>query len=135
MSLDSFKEFVKKHPKLKDEVSSNKRTWQKIYEDFTILGEDDDSWIKYRDENFKIGDSIKEVVKEEKKFDGKTIEDVKNVINYLKKVDTAKVASTLTSAQKIMSLVQGFLGGTVASAAVNKATGDPLFDKKFDDWY
>ena len=38
--LDEFKKFVKAHPLLKTEVSSKRKTWQELYEDFVLLGED-----------------------------------------------------------------------------------------------
>lgn len=127
MSIDQFKEFVSRYPKLKDEVIENKTTWQKLYENWKILGENDSSWDKY-----KVVDEVKEKVKEEVKDD--RVEDLKGVINYLKKLDVDKVSKHLNSAQKIMNLIQGFIGGKGAGA-VGKMTGDPLFDKKFDDWY
>ena len=38
--LDEFKEFVKKHPLMKLQVMNKEKTWQELYEDFCILGEE-----------------------------------------------------------------------------------------------
>ena len=43
-SVVKFKEFVKSNPKLIQEVRSGKATWQEIYEDWYLLGEDDKRW-------------------------------------------------------------------------------------------
>ena len=37
--LDEFKEFVKKHPLVKQKVLNGEKTWQQLYEDYVILGE------------------------------------------------------------------------------------------------
>ena len=44
---EQFKEFVGKHPLLKFEVRDNKRTWQNIFEEWDLLGGEDESWKKY----------------------------------------------------------------------------------------
>ena len=36
--LDEFKAFIKKHPLLKQDVISKKKTWQELYEDFVLIG-------------------------------------------------------------------------------------------------
>lgn len=46
-SIEQFKSFVKKHPKLIQEVRQGKNTWKAIYQDWYILGEDDEMWEPY----------------------------------------------------------------------------------------
>ena len=36
----SLKEYIKEHPLLKDEVLTHKRTWQEIYEAYTLSSDD-----------------------------------------------------------------------------------------------
>jgi hypothetical protein len=36
---------------------------------------------------------------------------------------------------KVLNIFQGFVGGATGAQVGSKKTGDPLFDKKFDDWY
>ena len=45
--MEEFRTFVSKHPLLRDEVRNNKFTWQNVYEEWVLYGEDDDSWKKY----------------------------------------------------------------------------------------
>ncbi len=43
-SVIKFKEFVKNNPKLIQEVRKGKATWQELYEDWYVLGEEDKRW-------------------------------------------------------------------------------------------
>ena len=43
-SVLQFKEFVKNNPKIIQEVRKGKATWQELYEDWYLLGEDDSRW-------------------------------------------------------------------------------------------
>lgn len=124
--LDEFKEFVKRHPLLKGMVSSKQKTWQELYEDYCILGED----------AFQEPET-KEETKEEKKEtkSGSTEDIIKQLFGYVKKIDPDQVTKTVTSIQKVLELFGGLGGAASGSALAKKSTGDPLFDKRFDDWY
>jgi len=45
--MEDFRKFVSKHPLLRDEVRNNKFTWQNVYEEWVLYGEEDESWKKY----------------------------------------------------------------------------------------
>ncbi len=123
--LDEFKEFVKRHPLIKEEVYSKRKTWQELYEEFVILGE----------ESFKEEKSSSEKSKEDKKTDDKTSDVIKQIIGYVKKIDPDQVTKTVTSIQKVLELFGSFGAGASANSLAKKSTGDPLFDKRFDEWY
>lgn len=122
--LDEFKQFVKAHPLLKNEVQSKRKTWQELYEDFVILGES-----AFDEEETKTSKP-----KETKKESSSTEDMIKTIIGYVKKIDPDQVTKTVTSIQKVLELLGGLSGGT-AGALAKKSTGDPLFDKRFDEWY
>jgi hypothetical protein len=48
--IESFKEFVHKHPELIKEVKKNKRPWKEVYQDWVVLGEEHESWNQYAKE-------------------------------------------------------------------------------------
>ena len=125
--LDEFKSFIKKHPLLKLEVQSGKKTWQELYEDFVLLGED-----SYTEDK-------KEETKETKKEETKSSINPENLINsvmgYVKKIDPDTITKTVTSIQKVIELFGSFGAGASSTALSKKSTGDPLFDKRFDQWY
>ena len=123
--LDEFKNFIKKHPLLKLEVQSGKKTWQELYEDFVLLGED-----SYTLEKEELKETKEEI---------KTTLNAENIINsvmgYVKKIDPDTITKTVTSIQKVIELFGSFGAGASSSALSKKSTGDPLFDKRFDQWY
>ncbi|MBD5391123.1 hypothetical protein HDR67_03875 [bacterium] len=128
--LDEFKEFVKRHPLLKGMVQSKQKTWQELYEDYCILGES-----AYEEEE-KQEETKKESSKKETKSSSSSTEDlIKTVVGYVKKIDPDQVTKTVTSIQKVLELFGGIGGAAAGSALAKKSTGDPLFDKRFDEWY
>ena len=109
-NMDRFKEYIKKNPNLKNEVIAKKKTWQELYEEFILIGD------------------------EPKAIESDTTQMLKNVIGYVKKIDPDQITKTVTSIQKVIELLASFgAGASVASAS--KSTLDPLFDRKFDEWY
>lgn len=131
--LDEFKDYVRGHSRLKDEVLTNKMSWQTIFETWSLSS--DDPFKQYRNEAPEA--PIKEEPKQEaSKEDSESTEDmVKNILGYLKKVNPDNVTKYVTSIQKVLELLGSFGAGATASAAVKKNTTDPLFDRRYDDWY
>lgn len=123
--LDEFKEFVKRHPLLKGMVQSKQKTWQELYEDYCILGES----------AFPEEEKKEEPKKEVAKSSSSTEDLIKTVVGYVKKIDPDQVTKTVTSIQKVLELFGGIGGAAAGSALAKKSTGDPLFDKRFDEWY
>lgn len=124
--LDEFKEFIKRHPLLKQDVLSKKRTWQELYEDYVLLGEE-----AFTDEK----ETLEEKITEPKKKETGTEDLVKNILGYVKKINPDQVTKTVTSIQKVLELIGSFGAGASSTALAKKSTGDPLFDKRFDEWY
>ncbi len=133
--LDEFKAFVRRHPLLRSEVEAKRKTWQELYEEYVILGESSDLFKKY-EQNTDSNTATKET-ETKKTGDTKTsTEDmIKTVVNYVKKIDPDQITKTVTSIQKVIELISSFTGGAAVATAAKKSTGDPLFDKKFDEWY
>ena len=53
----------------------------------------------------------------------------------VKKIDPDQITKTVTSIQKVIELIGGLSGGSSAASLAKKSTGDPLFDKRFDEWF
>ena len=126
--LDEFKEFVKKHPLMKLQVMNKEKTWQELYEDFCILGEE-------AFDEPKKDEGVVEPKKEETKSTSQTEDLIKTIMGYVKKIDPDQVTKTVTSIQKVLELFGGIGGAAAGAALAKKSTGDPLFDRRFDDWY
>lgn len=78
-SIEFFKAFVKNHPKIIDEVKSGKWTWKELYEEWYVLGEDDEKWLPYvNQKNHKTTDGFSHVLSKLKDLN---LEDVqKNIV-------------------------------------------------------
>lgn len=115
--MNEFREFVSKHPLVRNEVLNGKKTWQAIYEDWVILGEEDGSWKQYE--------------KKESTTDNKKIEDllssdnIKNIWGYVKKINPDSITKTLNTVQKVLQITQSFGG--------KAATG--LYNANYNSWW
>ena len=103
--MDEFREFVSRYPLVREDVISGKRSWQNIYEDWVILGENNIIWDKYRE-------SKKETI------DLLSSENLRNVMNYVKKINPDSISKTLNTIQKILQITQG-VGGKGSSNFFN----------------
>ena len=95
--MDEFRDFVSRYPLVREEVVSGKKTWQAIYEDWVILGENNSIWDKYKE-------SKKETI------DLLSSENLRNIMNYVKKINPDSISKTLNTVQKILQITEG-IGG------------------------
>jgi hypothetical protein len=133
---EQFKEFIKEHPGLKKLVYGESKTWQSLFEEWILYG-NSDVWEKYKDKDVKIEKEDIDINKIPISKEAAQVGDIlKTCINYAKKINPDTISKTVTNVQKIMSIVAGLGAASTAKAATNnKMTGDPLFDRKFDEWY
>ncbi|MEW8971367.1 YlbD family protein [Mesobacillus jeotgali] len=106
-SVVKFKEFVKNHPELVQEVRKGNTTWQEMYEDWYLLGEDDPKWNK--SSNDKDGKSEEK----EKKTDwlGTIMGAVKNMDPEQVQGQIHNISQALGAIQGVLSQFQGSKGG------------------------
>lgn len=115
--IDEFRKFIANYPKIKDDVLNGTYTWQKIYENWVILGEKDSFWTKYQ-------------TAENEKKSANTIDDllqqanIKNIFNYLKTLDPDSINKTLNTIQKVLQITQSF--GT-------RPTG--IYNNNYNSWW
>ena len=118
-SIEEFKGFVQKYPRLKFEVRDGKRSWQSIYEEWTLLG-DDGSWDNYKNESA------------EKSKGGEGQELLQGALRYIKKLNPDDISRYLGMGQKVLGLFQSFGGGKKVNYTPRRRM-DPLF-RRFDDY-
>lgn len=85
---EDFKYFVNNHKELIKYVNSDKMTWQKFFDMYSLYGENSDVW----DEYFK-------------KEDNKSNISFKDIIDKVKELDPDEVQKNINSLNKILSLV------------------------------
>lgn len=97
--MEEFRVFVSKYPLIKEDVKNGNRTWQSIYEDFVILGENDESFNKYKTKEKDAKINIEEML---------TSDNIKNIWGYIKKINPDSVSKTLNTIQKVLQITQSF---------------------------
>ncbi len=112
--MEEFRTFVSKHPLLRDEVRNNKFTWQNVYEEWVLYGEDDDSWKKYERAD-KIKSENNNTVDETQSIENQTsstvnLDSIKSIMNYVQKINPDSLNKTLNTVQKVIQIAQTFSG-------------------------
>lgn len=96
-SIEEFKEFVHKNPKILDEVRTGKVTLQEFYEDWYLLGEEDTHWDAYRNNSEKKD-------KESANVQGEWL---KTVLGPLKKMEPNQIQAHLGQLSSALGAIQG----------------------------
>ena len=96
-SVEQFKDFVKKNPKIIQEVKDEKFTWQELYEDWYLLGEEDPRWEEFRKEN-------KNTPEEEAKTDL-----IGQIMGAVKRMDVNQLEGHIYNLSKALDAVQGVI--------------------------
>lgn len=120
-SIQKFKEFVKANPLITQEVRNGNATWQELYEDWYLLGEEDSRWEAFRNVQ-KNEDVNTEVTPEETKSDW-----MGQMMGIVKNMDPNQVQSHLSNLSQAIGAVQGLLSQFQGSKQVNqvKKTDSP----------
>jgi hypothetical protein len=100
-SIVKFKEFVREHPQLIQEVRAGKKSWQELYEDWYLLGESDKSWGKYKSK------STEETSESKKDFMSQIFTMIKNVDMNQFQQQISNAGSAISTIQSVISQFQG----------------------------
>ena len=150
--LDEFKQFVRKYPGLKYDVRNGKATWQSIYEEWYLYGEEDSQWEKYKEVPNESSNSTTPAphnnsnnakTNTETKSSGNSTmtgaEMMTQAFQYLQKMDMNKVQQTMGTVQKFIQIFQSLQGGNSGGAgaslgaAASQRQSFPGLFSKFDD--
>lgn len=109
--MEQFRVFVSKHPLLKEEVRNNKFTWQNVYEEWVLYGEEDDSWKKYEQEKEIQEESIQNNQTPDKdSVSTVNLDSIKSIMGYVQKINPDSLNKTLNTVQKVIQIAQTFSG-------------------------
>jgi hypothetical protein len=124
-SVVKFKEFVKQYPKISSEVKKGTVSWQELYEDWYLLGEDDSRWDQFKDSK----EEMKENSTEENKSDFIT-----QIFDYFKTMDVNQMQQYISNASQALGAVQGvlsqFQNPPKPSSQNNSRPSDPFSFRK-----
>ena len=125
-SIEKFKDFVKRHPKLREEVKSERKTWQELFEEWYLIGEDDEMWANYRD-----GENTSKSMEKESEEKSDIIP---QVLNALKKMDANQIQYYLTNANhaigNIQQLIQQFIPTNSKGSSSSQGPRNPFSFRK-----
>ncbi|MBM4764055.1 YlbD family protein [Bacillus sp. B15-48] len=114
-TIKQFKEFVKKNPKLVQEVRNEKATWQELYEEWYLLGEDDSRWDPYRE-----GATEKaKTTTQENKGDW-----VAKVMTAVKNMDSDQIQGQIHHLSQAIAAIQGVLSQFQGNQPTNTPKND-----------
>ncbi len=117
--MEDFREFVNRYPKLREDVRERKRTWQDIYEEWVLYGEGD-NFSQYREKSNNIENKASNL--------NVNMDSVKNMLNYIKKINPDDLNKTLNTVQKVIQIAQTVGGGKVGSVS-------PIAGSAYNDWW
>jgi hypothetical protein len=99
-SVEKFKRFVKKHPKIIQEVRKGHKTWKEFYEDWYLFGEEDEIWNQYKEG--------KKEQKKEQKTESSNF--MNKIVSTLKNMDVNEMQQHIASVQEAISAIQNVIG-------------------------
>ena len=115
--MENFRQFVSKHPLLREEVRNNKFTWQNVYEEWVLYGEEDESWQKYEKQEQKNTNTFDTSQEEPQTNNDQTqsnstvnLDSIKSIMNYVQKINPDSLNKTLNTVQKVIQIAQTFSG-------------------------
>lgn len=155
--VEEFKDFVRKYPGLKSVVRNGQATWQSLFEEWYLYGEDDGQWEKYKkakpseakdssDDKKKAPSGSKDSKSKEKAKDDKEKTDsagilpnisgtemVTHAINYIQKMDMNKVQQTMGTVQQFIQIFQTMQGPKAPGPSPGQKQSFPGLFSKYDD--
>ncbi|OIJ09778.1 hypothetical protein BKP35_14930 [Anaerobacillus arseniciselenatis] len=107
-SVQQFKQFVKKHPLLIKEVRDGNKTWQDIYEEWTILGEKDEVWEKYKKNNHDASEEVAADIETEEENEPSKSQGG-DLLSLLKNINLNDIQGHIQNLSGMMASVQSLL--------------------------
>jgi len=102
-SIQQFKMFVKENPGLIKEVRNGNMTWQELYEEWYLLGEEDSRWDAYR-----VGNQVSKK-NEDSKEQEKSGEWMSKIIHTVKNMDQEQLQGQIGNISHAIDAIQGVL--------------------------
>lgn len=102
-SVIKFKEFVKNNPALIKEVRNGNSTWQELYEDWYLLGEEDNRWENAGVKTSPSAEKVAEKV-EEKKGDW-----ISTILGAVQKMDPDQIQHYINNLSQALGAIQGVI--------------------------
>lgn len=106
-SVQQFKEFVRANPELIKTVRSGKNTWQELFEEWYLLGEDNARWSTFNEEQKNAEHPKQKEEHEKKDWMSHVMGTVKNMDPNQLQGYIANISSALGAIQGVIASLQG----------------------------
>ncbi|WAA13911.1 YlbD family protein [Fervidibacillus halotolerans] len=100
-NVQKFKEFIREHPLMIKEVRKGNYTWQELYEEWYLLGEDDPKWKAYTSTN--------PLEKHSRGNGDETSAFFQQLVKTLKNTDMEKLQGYIQNLNETIQTIQGIL--------------------------
>lgn len=124
--VQQFKSFVQKHPLLIKEVRQNKTTWQELFEEWYLLGEDDPKWLDYRIDQPEKAEKKSRIKK------GKVTEKnefVNQLLESVKKLDPEQIQKLAGQLSQALDIAIKFLNELKTPGSANTDNTKPALPR------
>lgn len=125
-SVQQFKEFVKNNPKIISDVRKGNATWQELFEEWYLLGEDDSRWDEYKEQGESTASS--------QKGEGKK-EWLPQIMGAIKNMDPNQLQGHITNLNHALGAIQGlisqFQGGSSSNSQSSNQGSQPQHPFQF----
>ncbi len=101
-SVSEFKSFVQDHPRLVRAVRNKEYTWQELYEDWYLLGEEDPKWNRYKADGVTSEKDEKNVKENEKGW-------LEQMTSMLKNMDLNQMQHHIGNLSQAIATIQSML--------------------------
>ncbi|GGN49126.1 YlbD family protein [Oceanobacillus indicireducens] len=128
VELNRFKSFLNSHPKLVRKIRKDGKSWQEIYEQWVLLGEDDIHWEQYKEETDEKNKSGEEKNQTFSKLDLKP-DFIKQILKYTETVDVNKLQEQVQQLSNTIATVQEIVDIYKKPPAQENRTRQPF------DWF
>lgn len=148
-TVKQFKQFVRRHPQLVQKVRSGTKSWQDLYEEWTILGEEDEIWEKYKktkNEEDEVASEVKnEKINKEAEVEDESIEEksknasfqLADILALLKSVNLEDIQGHINNLSGVMKTLQGLVSSfqsnsSGSSSNSSNASSNPQQQQPFN---
>ena len=102
-SIEQFREFVKRHPHLRNEVKQKQSTWQELFEEWYLLGEGHPRWKvdQKESEQTQLADNLNE--------SDQSQEVIGMLLGAVKNMDINQIQQYIKSANQALGTIQGLV--------------------------
>ena len=114
-SVEEFKKFVKKNPNMIKSVREEKITWQELYEDWYLFGEEDPRWDSF---GLKTKVNLEESKQTEDESEEKS-DWVGQVLSVVKNMDPHQIEGYLYNLSQAIGAIQGVMSQFRGSSQMN----------------